>query len=267
MIIFLCEPSYEGILSGIYDAGISKIPKNELRLELKNENRNLELFAHYRECESSETKAAKVRKTIREKLSAKVQQQVYLASLSQDPMRADKLYHYLKVLFTLGAEAVERLQIPEISAVFELCRNVSNEQHQMIEFLRFSQIGNGSLLAKIGPKNDVLELISPHFADRLPEENWLILDEGRRKASVHRKGRTFFLTDVPETLEETLNQQMSYGSLPDMHSRQAAGEEAYETLWKTFFETVAIRERTNPDCQQTHLPLRFRPYMTEFVSG
>lgn len=35
MIIFLCEPSYEGILSGIYDAGISKIPKNELRLELK----------------------------------------------------------------------------------------------------------------------------------------------------------------------------------------------------------------------------------------
>ena len=54
MIIFLCEPSYEGILSGIYDAGISKIPKNELRLELKNESRNLELFAHYRDCESSQ---------------------------------------------------------------------------------------------------------------------------------------------------------------------------------------------------------------------
>ena len=59
MIIFLCEPSYEGILSGIYDAGISKIPKNELRLELKNESRNLELFAHYRDCESSESKGAK----------------------------------------------------------------------------------------------------------------------------------------------------------------------------------------------------------------
>lgn len=253
MIIFLCEPSYEGILSGIYDAGISKIPKNELRLELKNESRNLELFAHYRDCESSENKAAKVRKTIREKLSAKGQQQVYLASLSQDPQRADKLYRYLKVLFTLGPEAVDRLQIPEINAIFELCRNVTNEQHQMIEFLRFSQTGSGSLLAKIAPKNDVLELISPHFADRLPEENWLIFDEGRRKASVHRKGKSFFLTDVPETLAETW--------------KKAVEEEGYETLWKTFFETVAIRERTNPACQQNHLPLRFRPYMTEFCDG
>ena len=194
-----------------------------------------------------------MRKTIREKLSAKVQQQVYLASLSQDPQRADKLYRYLKVLFTLGPEAVDRLQIPEINAIFELCRNVTNEQHQMIEFLRFSQTGRGSLLAKIAPKNDVLELISPHFADRLPEENWLIFDEGRRKASVHRKGKSFFLTDVPEALAETW--------------KKAVEEEGYETLWKTFFETVAIRERTNPACQQNHLPLRFRPYMTEFCDG
>lgn len=264
MIIFLCEPSYEGILSGIYDAGISKIPKNELRLELSNENRNLELFAHYRECESSEGKAAKVRKTIQEKLSAKVQYQVYLASLSQDPMRADKLYRYLKVLFTLGADAVERLQIPEINAVFELCRNVSNEQHQMIEFLRFSQMADGSLVSKIAPKNDVLELISPHFVDRIPEENWLILDKGRRKASVHQKGRAFFLMDVPETLADKLNQKAQDEDFPAMHCLKTAEKDSYEALWKIFFETVAIRERANPSCQQNHLPLRFRPYMTEF---
>ena len=36
MTIFLCEPGYTGILSGIYDAGISKIPQDELRLEIKN---------------------------------------------------------------------------------------------------------------------------------------------------------------------------------------------------------------------------------------
>lgn len=35
MTIFLCEPGYTGILSGIYDAGISKIPQDELRLEIK----------------------------------------------------------------------------------------------------------------------------------------------------------------------------------------------------------------------------------------
>ena len=45
MTIFLCEPGYTGILSGIYDAGISKIPQDELRLEIKNSGQNVELFA------------------------------------------------------------------------------------------------------------------------------------------------------------------------------------------------------------------------------
>lgn len=37
MTIFLCEPGYTGILSGIYDAGVSKIPQDELRLEIKKQ--------------------------------------------------------------------------------------------------------------------------------------------------------------------------------------------------------------------------------------
>ena len=45
MTIFLCEPGYTGILSGIYDAGVSKIPQDELRLEIKNSGQNVELFA------------------------------------------------------------------------------------------------------------------------------------------------------------------------------------------------------------------------------
>ncbi len=48
MTIFLCEPGYTGILSGIYDAGVSKIPQDELRLEIKNSGQNVELFAVYR---------------------------------------------------------------------------------------------------------------------------------------------------------------------------------------------------------------------------
>ena len=40
MTIFLCEPGYTGILSGIYDAGVSKIPQDELRLEIKNSGQN-----------------------------------------------------------------------------------------------------------------------------------------------------------------------------------------------------------------------------------
>ena len=102
MTIFLCEPGYTGILSGIYDAGVSKIPQDELRLEIKNSGQNVELFAVYRECSPSEEKGKKVLETVRQRLNSHIQEQLYVASLSEDVLRADKMYRYLKVLFLRG---------------------------------------------------------------------------------------------------------------------------------------------------------------------
>ena len=102
MTIFLCEPGYTGILSGIYDAGVSKIPQDELRLEIKNSGQNVELFAVYRECSPTEEKGKKVLETVRQRLNSHIQEQLYVASLSEDVLRADKMYRYLKVLFLRG---------------------------------------------------------------------------------------------------------------------------------------------------------------------
>ena len=41
-------------------------------------------------------------------------------------------------------------------------------------------------------------------------------------------------------------------------------EAQYRRLWKTFFDTIAIRERRNPRCQRSNMPLRYRSTMTEF---
>lgn len=250
MTVFVCEPGYEGILSGIYDAGVSKVPQDELRLEIKNSGENVELFASYVECIPDGEKVKKVMETVRTRLNSQIQEQLYVACLSKDPLRADKIYRYLKVLFLRGASAAEQLQIPAVHEVFKLCRSVYNEKHQFIEFLRFSQIEEDILVGKIQPKNDVLELIAPYFADRLPEENWLICDVCRGKAAIHEKGKKWFLAELsPEELEKL---------------RMQNEEEDWEKLWKTFFTAIAIEQRKNPDCQRNHLPLRFRPLMTEF---
>ena len=111
MTIFLCEPGYTGILSGIYDAGISKIPNSE---------QNVELFAVYRECSLSEEKGKKVLETVRQRLNSHIQEQLYVASLSEDVLRADKMYRYLKVLFLRGASAADQLQIPAVHEIFKL---------------------------------------------------------------------------------------------------------------------------------------------------
>ena len=66
-------------------------------------------------------------------------------------------------------------------------------------------------------------------------------------------GRWFVLNKEDEAWQEKLSWKTD--------------EEEYQALWRTFHETAAIPERANALCQRTHLPLRYRPYMTEFQKG
>ncbi len=91
----------------------------------------------------------------------------------------------------------------------------------------------------------MLTLVAPHFSDRLPSENWMILDDNRQLAVVHPADPPFYLTRLsPDEIERL--------SLTESTS------DPYEELWKGFFTAIAIKERSNPDCQRTHLPLHYR---------
>lgn len=263
MIIYMCEPMLEGILCGVYDAWAAArtAPAGHegVKLVLKGECEDLELFADYRDAEVLQDKAGKVINSVCRKLSQEVYRQVYTASLSQEKDRADKIYRFLVQAFRCGPAILEMLQIPACYDIFRMSRNVYNENHLLTEFLRFSQTPGGILTARIGPKNDVLTLLAPHFADRLPEENWVIYDENHKRAAVHPAGRSWFMVNEPLDPEQEDSETGWQYWL-----KERTDEEEYEDMWRMFCDTIAIRERKNPVCQRTHLPLRFRPYMTEF---
>lgn len=250
MTVYVCEESFEGILSGVYDAWMSKKGHEQVRLELEGTG-NMELFCTYETVEADALKAGKVSSSIRRKLSEAVYEQVYLASLSQNPWRADRIYRFLVEAFRHGSSVLQMLHLPAVFELFELCRFVEHENHQLTGFLRFSRTEQGILIGRIGPKSDVLPLLAVHFADRLPSENWLIYDENRKRAVVHPADRTWFiLREDKENWIEKLTWKTD--------------EEEYAAMWKIFHQTIAIPERTNRVCQLGHLPLRYRPYMTEF---
>lgn len=262
MTVYVCGPEFESILCGVYDGWMSRKGHENVRLEIRGDYNEIELFCEYVEVERTEQKVRKVLSAVCSRLSQEIYRQIYTASLSQEPDRADRIYRFLVSAFKHGPKIVDMMQLPEVYEIFRICRNVTNESHQQLEFIRFSQIAGGVLASRIGPKNDVLPLLSPHFADRLPEENWIIYDENRRKASVHPAGKDWFLTDWFSDGEKE-----RAGSDPENWQDWllASGDEAvYENLWKTFFDAIAIRERKNPACQRGYLPMRFRPYMTEF---
>lgn len=249
MTVFICGEEVDDIWCGVYDAWMSRLGHQNVRLEPIGCNR--ELFCEYREVKREEWKAVKVTESIRNKLSEELYEMVYKAALSQETMRADRVYRFLIYAFHFGTKVVDMLQAPAVFNLYDMYRNVGMELQHMLGFTRFSQMQEGILLGKIGPKNDLTVLLAAHFADRLSGENWILYDCNRKKAAVHQAERGWVMVDA--------------GS-EEWQAKLTAGtdEEEYEALWKTFHATIAIRERINLRCQMNMLPLRFRPYMVEF---
>lgn len=250
MTVFVCGEEVEDIWCGVYDGWMSRLGHSNVRLEPAGCSR--ELFCDYRVVERDLEKAAKVTDSIRGKLSEALYETVYRAALSQDPYRGDKIYRFLVYGFALGPKVADMLQIPAVYEVFRMNRNLRREYDHLMGFTRFSRMKEGVYLGRISPKNDITVLLAAHFADRMPEEDWILYDCGRRKAAVHRAGIGWAMVRADsEEWQERLSRDTD--------------EETFEDLWRTFHRSIAIRERANPKCQLNMLPLRFRPYMVEFA--
>lgn len=253
MTVFLCEDSFEGMLTGVYDAWASRLGHDHVRLELIYESET-EFFTEYREVPPDPVKAGKVMDSVKRKISVEAYEMIYKASLSCEHDRADRIYRFLIDGYQHGGKVVQMLSRDSVFRIFEVCRYISNETHLLTGFVRFACQESGALISKITPKNRVLPLLAPHFADRLPSENWMIYDAGRREAVFHpAEGAWVFAT---------LNREQAAEA-----DRIAGTKDEYRDLWKIFFKTIAIKERTNPVCQRNHLPNRYRGNMPEFDKG
>lgn len=250
MVIFLCEDHLAGILCGVYDAWTSKLGHSNVKLGLKNYG-NLELFAESREVKVNQKSFEKVERAIIDKISEEAYDWIYKASLSWEEGKADWIYRFLIYGFHYGKSVSDLLQVPAVHEIFRMNRHISNEVHLLTGFLRFSEVNEGILLAEIGPKNNVLSLLAPHFAARFEHERWIIYDEKRKQAAVFSQETGWFLI-------ETNNLDWK------RYMTEKDDEKSYQNLWGIVYESIAIKERKNKVCQRSHLPLRYRSYMTEF---
>lgn len=252
--IYLCESSLEGILSGVYTAWTSRKGHNNVKLCLLENEDTMELFSQYEDVPVNPVNAKKVLDSICFKISEEAYVAVYKAALSRDTDRADKIYRFLISGFHYGASIVRMLQLTEVYDIFQMCRFIDNETHLLTGFVRFVEMKERILVSRIGPKNDVLVLLAPHFADRYSGENWVLYDENRKKAVLHPAMQPWYVVNSVST---------------DWQSKleQTSEEDDYEELFKCFRKNISITERKNPVCQRNHMPLRYRPYMPEFSEG
>ena len=239
----ICEDSLEGIFSGIYEAYRMKMPHEQIHLCV-GEDENYRLFAVYRECPCEPVKAAKVAKTIVEKFGEETYLSICRALASPEPDKAEAIYKTVVAGLQMKNmhDVMGNLADPNIHRVFELARFTANEAHFHVEFIRFRELGNGILYAPIGPKNNLITFVVPHFADRLPLENFVIHDEVRNIYALHPAKQDWYLVQGEEGFSQ-------------VEHAFSEGEKKYSELFCK-----------NCGLQRNMLPLRYRDYMTEFTS-
>ena len=246
---FLCEPTLEGVFTGIYDIWADREKADHKKLFLEGEYEP-ELFFDYLKVEPDSKKAEKVARSVRGKISPLAYRWLCLTALSYAEDRADAAYRFLIRGFQTGCGITDCLQEPEVARVFELSRKTTHEAHQFREFIRFEQLSNGSLFARIAPKCRVATLLAPHFADRFSGENWMIFDESHGEAVLHRRMEQWWAASLSTDEAEAFRERY-------------AEPDGYTGLWQTFVDSIAIEQRKNPDCQRNLFPKWMRKYATE----
>lgn len=252
MVYLVCEDSLEGIFTGIYEAYLVKKPIENIHLCLE-EDENGCLFAVYQTCCAKPDQAQKVSDRIIRSFGQEVFYRLCQAMASTETDKADAVFHTVAegLRRKNPGKILEDLTNPYVYRTFALSRKVGREAHSYIEFLRFQELKTGLLFAEIEPKNNIITFIVPHFANRLPQENFVICDRGRHIFAVHEAQKDWYLVYGKE-------------NVATIEDRLSCKEEHYQELFMDFFHTISIKERENPGLQMNMLPLRYREYMTEF---
>lgn len=262
MKVLVCENSIDGIFSGIYRAYDSRYGHNSIRLTTLDVLDGYELFCEYEEVPVNPENSRKVADTLHNRMGQEVYSEICHAINAYEAekdkrkniSKAEAVYKTVVLGLSMeqSSKILNYLGNPYVARVFQLARSAGNEAHHLLGFLRFSELENGTLFARIHPRNNVLTVLAEHFTDRLPMENFIIYDENRKTAALHKKDSGYLLAEVPDADEEFMN-------------RFSDKEKEYRQLWLEFFHSIAIEARKNPRLQRQNIPRRFRQDTVELA--
>jgi len=245
MLCYTYDGSFDGLLTAIYEVYYrGEDPKKIKSIEGLDQN-FLDTYVHI---STDYEKSRKVYNSIEKKISRDALENVYCVYLADREEDKDTyIYEYLKFGWKAGSKVDSYLSDDRVLRVHAIKRRVDREVHRMMGFTRFSLLEGNVYYAPIEPDNNILPLLAPHFSKRLPDQNWVIHDLGRRIAAVYNT-REWMIADAA-----------LLGEIPGTDAR----EETYRQLWKQFYSNVSIRERFNPSLHRRLLPERYWRHLTE----
>lgn len=195
--------------------------------------------------DTDEVLARRICAGIRAKLSARVSELIENVFFSCLQEKEAAILRFLHRAFEVGPKIAGMLGNEDVSPLLKAELHLHRESHLFLGFVRFQDTG-GALTATISPKNFVLPYIANHFICRFSGENFMIYDKTHNAALIYENRKKQIIR--------------AEGLVPPPPT---ADEQYYRSLWKQFYDTIAITARENPRCRMTHMPKRFWENLTE----
>lgn len=241
-MILLYDGTFEGFLSLVYEVYYKKLKPTKIYKTLPNEI----LFEEILEINSSKESGIKVLNAIKTKFPKEILEKILNIFMCDSKEFEMALLEYI----VIGFKDSKQLYNINNSCVFYL-NNLEKElfrvTHKLTGFIRFEELEDKTLYAKIESKFNIVYFLGRHFLKRFNNQNFIIHDINRKLAFV-------------KIQNDFSVQEVAFFDEPNYSSN----EEKFQKLWKSFFSGVTINERTNLKLQTQMVPLLYRTYMSEF---
>jgi len=243
-MILVYDGSFENFLNLVYEVYYKKLKPTQI---LKQKPLTLLVDEIY-VCEKREDEALKVYEAIKKHFSKQNFEKILNIFMCDEIAFEMDLLNFI----ILGFKSQESLQDINERFVFKLNsyeKQLFSNVHRMTGFLRFVELEDGALYAKLESKFNLLYFLGKHFSKRFNNQTYYIHDIERSLVFIHSR-------------EFTGVRELSSFELPTL----SEDEEKFQKLWQKFFKSVTIESRKNEKLQRNVVPLLYRTYMNEFIT-
>lgn len=236
-LCYLYDGSFEGILTAVWEAYYSKDEPAEIIWEGQNQP---DLLSKTRYIYTDPVKADKVYKAVEDKISRMALRRIFYIFLSETRESGIIILNYLRQGFRLGSAVDDFHADPAVLESEKLYNKVAMEKHRLSGLVRFKLLESGVYYSRIEPDHNIVSLLAPHFASRMPSELWIIHDASR--------GIAVFYNKVEWTIR-------NLESPEEMVFKEE--EELYQSMWKAYYKHLSIESRRNTKLKKRMMPVRY----------
>lgn len=252
MNIWIYDKTFEGFLTLVFDCYEMRTFPDKISGNVNNQPC---IFPENYEVISDEGKAKRVWNGLHKKVTNTGCQLLYYAFLSEMDNIELLMLNYIKEVFGSPVNPLLNFGNEYVLEITKIHKKVSREAQRILMFVRFQKTADEIYYASYDPKYNVLPLVINRFEKRFADQKWIIYDTRRNYG---------FYYDLKNTVEVAFDKSMVNPATGQIDkSIMDKDEQFFRELWRSYFNSMCIRERLNPKLHKQLLPKRFWKYLTE----